>query len=122
MIAFFVTIWQFIRSVIRGLKDKEFRALFILVVVLLLVGTLFYMRWEHWTLIDALFFCVVTLTTIGYGDKIPTTPGTKLFTIFYIFIGIGVLLAFIERVARNALTKPKQEKKEEKIPEPPKPA
>ncbi len=122
MIAFFVTIWQFFRSIWRGLKDPEFRALLILVLVLLLVGTLFYMRWEHWTLIDALFFCVVTLTTIGYGDKIPTTPGTKLFTIFYIFIGIGILLAFIERVARNALIKPKQEKKEEKIIEPSQPA
>jgi voltage-gated potassium channel len=113
MIAFFYTVWKFIQSVFRGLKDAEFRALLILVVVLLLVGTLFYMRWEHWTLIDALFFCVVTLTTIGYGDRIPTTPGSKLFTIFYIFIGIGILLAFIERVARNALTKPRQEKKEE---------
>ncbi len=114
MIAFFYTVWQFFRSIGRGLKDPEFRALFILVLVLLLVGTLFYMRVEHWTIIDALFFCVVTLTTIGYGDKTPTTPGSKLFTIFYIFIGIGILLAFIERVARNALIKPVQGKKEEK--------
>jgi voltage-gated potassium channel len=122
MIAFFVTIGQFFRAIWRGLKDREFRALLILVVVILLVGTLFYMRWEHWTWIDALFFCVVTLTTIGYGDKIPTTPGTKLFTIFYIFLGIGILLAFIERVARNALLKPKQEKKEDKGIAPPKSA
>jgi voltage-gated potassium channel len=117
MIAFFYTIWQFFRSIGRGLKDPEFLALFILVLVLLLVGAVFYMRVEHWTLIDALFFCVVTLTTIGYGDKIPTTPGSKIFTIFYIFIGIGILLAFIERVARNALSKPGQGKKEEKNPE-----
>jgi uncharacterized membrane protein YfcA len=122
MIAFFVTIWQFILAIWRGLKDREFRALLVLVVVLLLVGTLFYMRWEHWTWIDALLFCVVTLTTIGYGNITPTHTGTKLFTVFYIFIGIGILLAFIERVARNALTKRQPEKKEDKIIEPPKPA
>jgi voltage-gated potassium channel len=114
MIAFFITIWQFLKSIGRGLKDREFRTLFILVLIILLVGTLFYMRWEQWTWIDALLFCVVTLTTIGYGNITPTHTGTKLFTVFYIFIGIGILLGFIERVARNALVKPKQEKKEEK--------
>ncbi len=43
-------------------------------------GTL-YWRFEDWTIIEALYFCVVTLTTVGYGDLHPTTAGTQIFTI-----------------------------------------
>jgi voltage-gated potassium channel len=47
---------------------------------LLLTGTLFYWHFEDWTVIEALYFSVVTLTTVGYGDFSPTTPGTQIFT------------------------------------------
>jgi hypothetical protein len=36
------------------------------------------------------------LATVGYGDLAPTTPGSKIFTIFYIANGLGVLLAFVD--------------------------
>jgi voltage-gated potassium channel len=110
MISFFVAIGAFFRAIWRGFKDPEFRAIFITVVVLLAVGTLFYMRWEQWAWYDALLFCVATLTTIGYGDRVPTHPGTKIFTIIYIFIGIGVLVAFLSKIAGNMFTKKKESK------------
>ncbi|GMJ04035.1 tandem-pore K+ channel 3, CA2+ ACTIVATED OUTWARD RECTIFYING K+ CHANNEL 6 [Hibiscus trionum] len=41
--------------------------------------------------LDALYFIVVTLCTIGYGDIVPDTTFTKLFTCFFILIGFGFI-------------------------------
>ena len=68
---------------------------------LVLTGTIFYWRFEDWTFIEALYFCIVTLTTVGYGDLSPSTPGTQIFTIVYILTGFGVLVALLTSVAQQ---------------------
>jgi voltage-gated potassium channel len=70
--------------------------------VLVLTGTL-YWRFEDWTFIEALYFSIVTLTTVGYGDFSPTTAGTQIFTIVYILTGFGVLVALLTSVAQQYL-------------------
>ena len=60
--------------------------------------TIFHWRAEDWTIIEALYFSVVTLTTIGYGDFTPTNAGTQIFTIIYILTGLGVFLALLASV------------------------
>jgi len=40
-------------------------------------------------MLDSIYFVVITLTTIGYGDLIPLTSLGKLFTIFFSFFGIA---------------------------------
>lgn len=39
--------------------------------------------------VDALYFIVVTLCTIGYGDIVPDSTFTKLFTSVFILVGFG---------------------------------
>ena len=95
MPAFFILIYRFFRSIWDGLKDKEFRALFFWVLGILAMGTWFYARVEHWSALDALYFSVTTLTTVGLGDLSPQTDAGKIFTILYIFVGIGVLSGFV---------------------------
>jgi voltage-gated potassium channel len=69
--------------------------------LLVLTGTIFYWRTEDWTFIQALYFSVVTLTTVGYGDLHPTSAGTQIFTIIYILTGLGVFVALLALVAEQ---------------------
>ena len=45
------------------------------------------------------YVSVVTLTTIGYGDLVPTTDLGKVFTMLYSLTGIGVIATFITALA-----------------------
>ena len=103
MIAFLTVLVRLFRIIHRSWRDPEFRGLFLLVALLLLAGTFFYSRAEGWTLLDSLYFSVITLTTVGYGDLYPTTAASKVFTILYIFIGLGIILAFLNAVGQRAL-------------------
>ncbi len=107
MPAFFILLYRFFRSLWTGLQDKEFRAMFYWVLGVIGLGTWFYARFEHWRWLDALYFTVTTLTTVGYGDFSPKTDAGKIFTIFYIFVGIGLLSGFIILLGeRSGLIKP----------------
>lgn len=105
MLTFLLTTLRLLLAFFRGFRDKEFQALFFLTFILLVTGTVFYSSIERWSPIDSLYFCVVTLTTIGYGDLTPGTTLGKLFTIMYIFSGIGILMGFITKVAEHARPK-----------------
>ena len=72
-------------------------------IALLAGGTAFYSGEEGWGVIDSPYFSVITLTTVGYGCLHPTTPLSKLVTVFYILVGIGVLMIFIYKLASNAV-------------------
>ena len=54
-------------------------------------------------MVQALYFTVVTLTTIGYGDLAPTSSGTQIFRIVFILIGLGVFLALLTSIAQQFL-------------------
>lgn len=48
--------------------------------------------------LSALYFSVVTLSTVGYGDIVPKTPEARLFTISVIFLGITIFATAISSV------------------------
>jgi voltage-gated potassium channel Kch len=79
-----------------------FRSLAVLTLVLLVAGSFVYHRFEGWTLFQSLYFSVITLTTVGYGDFSPHTFAGRLFTIFYVILGIGIIVALVSRIAANA--------------------
>jgi voltage-gated potassium channel len=89
------------RALLAVWRDPETKALPVVAGVLVLTGTIFYWRFEDWTLIESLYFCIVTLTTVGFGDFTPTTAGTQIFTIVYILTGFGVLVALLTSVAQE---------------------
>ena len=80
------------------LRDRDSRPALLWALSTLLVGMFFYHWAEGWSYLDALYFCVVSLATVGYGDLTPTTPIARMFTIVYLINGIGILLALFDRI------------------------
>lgn len=73
--------------------------------LMLALGTAFYAYTEGWTILDAMYFCVVTLATIGYGDLAPRTPVGRAFTIVYVLIGTGVFVAVAAKLAAGVFAR-----------------
>lgn len=87
-----------VRTLLTFLRDPEYRDLLITTGIVILFGTVVYHYLEGWHWVDSLYFSVITLTTVGYGDFSPQTTEGKLFTVFYIVLGVGIILSFINTV------------------------
>jgi voltage-gated potassium channel len=64
------------------------------------------------SIFHSLWWAVVTLTTVGYGDVYPITLGGKMFTFFVLVIGVGIVTVPAGLVA-TALSKAREIEKEE---------
>lgn len=90
--------------------ETRYQHLTLIALTTLGIGTAFYHFVEGWSWIDSLYFCVVTLATVGYGDYVPTTDFAKVFTIFYILTGVGIIASFAHSLLARAA-----KRREEKI-------
>lgn len=100
MVAFallFRSLWHILKILFR--QDEQ-KAIMLAVLFILTIGTIFYHNVEGMTYLDALYFSVMTLATVGYGDLAPQTALGKLFTIIYVLIGVGVITAVIANFSR----------------------
>jgi len=52
------------------------------------LSTIAFGLWEDWSAIDALYFVIVTISTVGYGDLVPDTEGARIFTVFFMVLGL----------------------------------
>ena len=71
------------------------------------------------TLLDALWWCVATVTTVGYGDIVPVSNIGRIVALFYMFFGISmiaILLSVITNtVYKRRFEKEEREKREEQL-------
>jgi len=87
------------------------------------IGTLSYMYLHQLGLVDAIYFTVVTIGTVGYGDIAPKSEAERVFTIFFILGGMTIvyysfsvmLSAVVEGHVRGALNYRRMQKKIEQL-------
>jgi hypothetical protein len=65
----------------------------------LFVGSFAYVYLEDWRYLDSLYFCVVTLTTIGLGDFVPSSQAGVTFHYFYCVVGLGLIALLLTAVS-----------------------
>lgn len=85
------------------MREPEARSAILAAGFLLMVGVVFYCIVEDWTFVDSLYFCVTTLTTVGFGNPAPSTDLGKLFTVFFVLCGVGMFLAVINALGKAAM-------------------
>lgn len=73
------------------------RALTVVVFIFMVIfgGTFTFMYVEGKTFLESLYFVIVTVTTVGYGDVVPATEPGKLLSILLIIFGAGAVLSII---------------------------
>lgn len=71
---------------------KEAFRILSLLTIILLIGVFGYHVIEGWSLFDALYMTVITLATVGYGETHPLSISGRVFTMFLIMGGMGIIL------------------------------
>ena len=99
VLAFLLPFGTLFRTLKSGITDPEFRAVLFLAGLQVTIATVFYRLVEDWEWLDALYFSVVSVTTVGYGDFTPETALGKVFTMLYLLLGVGLFVALNSRIA-----------------------
>lgn len=80
-----------------GSQSIVHQAVILLVLYLALGVVIYWFNRHNFTatethpIVDALYFCIVTMCTIGYGDITPNSTATKIFSILFVLIGFGFI-------------------------------
>ena len=72
---------------------------FVLIFVLIAIGTIVFHRVEDWSWIDSFYFVVVTSATVGYGDLAPVTEHGRLITAIFILLIVPIILYSFTTIA-----------------------
>ncbi|HET7235367.1 MAG TPA: ion transporter [Actinomycetota bacterium] len=65
---------------------------------------------------DALWWAIVTITTVGYGDRFPVTGAGRITAIFVMFAGIGIIGALASILASVLVPTPEEAAEPETAP------
>ena len=111
-----------INTFIEVLANKKFE-LFILLIAVSFVtfigGAVIYVFEAHTNgkiqnIFDAIYWSLITISTVGYGDITPVTPEGKVLTMVLIIIGIG-FISFSTSIIASAFTEKLEELKAERV-------
>ncbi|XP_062078832.1 two-pore potassium channel 1-like isoform X2 [Humulus lupulus] len=55
--------------------------------------------------LDAIYFCIVTMTTVGYGDIVPNSKASKLLACVFVFTGMALVCLTLSKAANYLVEK-----------------
>lgn len=90
-----VGIIQKVCQIRMSIARRQVAVLWCLMLIILAGGALVYSWLEPWSYLESLYFCFVTLSTVGFGDYLPSSPASRAFSIFYIVFGLGIGMLMI---------------------------
>jgi hypothetical protein len=82
---------------------------------ILVFGILGFVAVEGLSPLDALYFTLVTVTTVGYGDIHPATPIGKLLAILLIIGGVGTFLGVVANATEMLLSRRENQIRTQKL-------
>jgi len=78
--------------------------LLILLLAITVAGTIGYMVLEDWGPIDSLYMTVITLSTVGLGEVHEISTTGRLFTVFLIVAGVGIVAYSFGSIGRYLIS------------------
>ncbi|KAL7070992.1 hypothetical protein ACQ4LE_009882, partial [Meloidogyne hapla] len=69
------------------------------------IGALLLASWENWALFDGFYFSFITMTTVGFGDLVPTKREFYIIDLFYIVVGLAITTMCIDLVGIEYIEK-----------------
>ena len=84
-------------------------------VLVIATGTAGFAAVEGFSLIDAFYFSVVTITTVGFGDLHPVSSAGKVLTVMLILMGVGTFTGMVAAAAEMFITRSERRQRMEKL-------
>ncbi|MFV0294080.1 MAG: potassium channel family protein [Paracoccus sp. (in: a-proteobacteria)] len=81
------------------------RVLLALTAMLIAMAAVFYQWAEGWGWVDSVYFSVITISTVGYGDLAPQTVPGKIFTSIYVLCGLGLFVATATAIGDSIISR-----------------
>ncbi|MCP4610433.1 MAG: potassium channel family protein, partial [Planctomycetes bacterium] len=81
------------------LVSGRFRIALLALTVVFVIGTAGYMAIEGWTFLESLYMTAITISTVGYSEIEPLSSGGKIFSIFLIIGGVGIMFYTVTIIA-----------------------
>jgi hypothetical protein len=91
------------------------RVFLVALLVVLVLGILGLMIIEDLSLADALYFTIVTVATVGYGDIHPATTAGKILALVLIITGVGTFLGVVANATEIMLNRREKKARIEKL-------
>ena len=103
----------------KYLFKNIFKSFVIWILWLIIIGWIVFVIIEWRTFLDAIYFVIMTMTTIGYGDIVPTTEIGKIFAILFAFSGVPIFVGIVGLIfewrIKNSISKHMDELEKELI-------